>query len=189
MGPACCNGIVHLNPYGADAVLLMADLTNFPPASLDDLVKRCADAGLAIDRPPEEADLAAALDLAEQWCEIVDTRDERARVALLNDLLATSAAYPRVTDHAGTGWHLHYRDAGMSLGGVLRALVAVGTALHLTGRGMSRLARCARDGCGLVYADVSRSGRQRYCSPRCANRDAVRRHRARHAPPSPVNRQ
>jgi predicted RNA-binding Zn ribbon-like protein len=30
-----------------------------------------------------------------------------------------------------------------------------------------------------VYADLSRTGRQRYCSPTCANRDAVRRHRAR----------
>ncbi|MER6825401.1 CGNR zinc finger domain-containing protein [Streptosporangium sp. NPDC000563] len=175
---------MHINPYGADAVLLMADLVNVPPASLDDLVKRCADAGLVIDRSPGEADLVATLNLSEQWCEIVDTRDERARVALLNDLLATSAAHPRVTDHDGTGWHLHYRDADLPLGGVLRALVAVGTALHLTGRGMSRLARCARDGCGLVYADVSRSGRQRYCSPRCANRDAVRRHRARHVPSS-----
>ncbi|GII80079.1 hypothetical protein Sru01_50610 [Sphaerisporangium rufum] len=179
---------MHLNPYGADAVLLMADLVNFPPATLDDLVKRCADAGLVIDRPPGEADLAAARDLAERWCAIVDTRDERARVVLLNELLAASAAYPRVTDHAGTGWHLHYRDAGLTLGGVLRALVAVGTALHLTGRGMSRLARCARDGCGLVYADVSRGGRQRYCSPRCANRDAVRRHRARHTPAAPADR-
>ncbi|MFD0851655.1 CGNR zinc finger domain-containing protein, partial [Actinomadura adrarensis] len=29
--------------------------------------------------------------------------------------------------------------------------------------------------------DTSRTGRQRYCSQRCANRDAVRRHRARTA--------
>ena len=30
-----------------------------------------------------------------------------------------------------------------------------------------------------VFADVSRNGRQRYCSARCGNNDAVRRHRRR----------
>jgi len=44
---------------------------------------------------------------------------------------------------------------------------------------MDRLGRCAREGCEMIYVDVSRGGRQRYCSPRCANRDAVRRHRVR----------
>ncbi|RAG62710.1 CGNR zinc finger domain-containing protein, partial [Burkholderia multivorans] len=32
--------------------------------------------------------------------------------------------------------------------------------------------------------DVTRGGRQRYCSVRCANRDAVRRHRAKSTRPS-----
>ena len=67
----------------------------------------------------------------------------------------------------------------MALAGLLRSLVSVGTPLHLTGRGMHRLARCAVDGCADVFADVSRTGRQRYCSASCANRDAVRRHRGR----------
>jgi hypothetical protein len=179
MTPGCCNGIVHLNPYGQDAVCLMADLANSPPASLDDLVKRCLDAGLSVDMPVGDDDLAAALELIGQWCEIVDTDDERSRAALVNRLLAAAAAHPRLTDHAGHGWHVHYRDDGLPLGKVLRALVAVGTALHLAGRGMSRLGRCAREGCDVIYVDVSRGGRQRYCSPRCSNRDAVRRHRAR----------
>ncbi|WP_311256759.1 CGNR zinc finger domain-containing protein [Microbacterium sp. ARD32] len=46
---------------------------------------------------------------------------------------------------------------------------------------MHRLGRCAASPCENVYADVTRNGRQRYCSVRCANRDAVRRHRARAA--------
>ncbi len=53
--------------------------------------------------------------------------------------------------------------------------------LHLTERGMHRLARCAAEPCRSVFADVTRNGRQRYCSVRCANRDAVRRYRARTA--------
>jgi predicted RNA-binding Zn ribbon-like protein len=65
---------------------------------------------------------------------------------------------------------------------VLRALLATGTATHLATRGMDRLGRCAAEGCTRVYADVSRNGRQRYCSARCGNTDAVRRHRGRQQP-------
>ncbi|MEV8637008.1 CGNR zinc finger domain-containing protein [Streptosporangium sp. NPDC051023] len=34
-------------------------------------------------------------------------------------------------------------------------------------------------GCETIFTDTSRTARQRYCSQPCANRDAVRRHRAR----------
>jgi predicted RNA-binding Zn ribbon-like protein len=60
---------------------------------------------------------------------------------------------------------------------MIAALITVGTALHLTGLGMDRLGRCAAEGCSRIYADTSRNGRQRFCSPACANRAAVRRHR------------
>jgi predicted RNA-binding Zn ribbon-like protein len=169
---------VHLNPYGRDAVLLAADLDNRPPASAAELEERCRDAGLVVDRPAVPADLAAVRAYLERWTAVVDTVDPPERAALLNTLLATSTAHPRLTDHAGTGWHIHYRDDDMTLAALLRSLVSVGTALHLSGRGMHRLARCATDGCDQVFADVSRTGRQRYCTPACANRDAVRRHRA-----------
>lgn len=180
MGPACCNGLMWLNPYGRDAVKMMADLANTPPTSAHELRSRCRAAGVAIDMPVEERDLEATLALIERWCAIVDTPDEHDRAALVNRLLADTTAYPRMTDHDGV-WHLHYRPDNMPLGKVLGALASVGTALHLSGRGMHRLARCALDECSAIYVDTSRTGRQRYCSTRCANRDAVRRHRARRA--------
>jgi predicted RNA-binding Zn ribbon-like protein len=80
---------------------------------------------------------------------------------------------------------MHYRDDdARTLAEVLRAVFSVGTALHLTTRGMHRLGRCEAgatpgDPCRNVVVDVTRNGRQRYCSVRCANRAAVRRHRAR----------
>jgi predicted RNA-binding Zn ribbon-like protein len=169
---------VHLNPYGQDAVLLAVDLLNTPPATAGELGRRCAAAGLVVDRPATPADLDATRELLAVWARIVDAPDARKRAELLNALLAGATAHPRLTDHA-RGWHLHFRADGLPLAGVLRALVATGTALHLTGRGMGRLGRCALPDCGRAYADVSRGGRQRYCSPPCANRDAVRRHRAR----------
>lgn len=171
---------MHINPYGRDAVRLIVDLANNRPSTVGELTDRCAGAGVVIDMPVDEQDLAATLTLIDRWCEIVDTQGERPRAELLNRLLAEASAYPRMTNHTGTGWHLHYRDDHVPLADVLRALTSVGTALHLAHHGMHRIGRCALPECPDAYADTSRTGRQRYCSTRCANRDAVRRHRARH---------
>ncbi|MER7502149.1 CGNR zinc finger domain-containing protein [Nonomuraea pusilla] len=166
---------MDLNPYGADVVNFAADLANLRPASADELADRCRAAGLVLERPVEPADL-------DQTLAVIDATSEREKAELVNEMLARSAAYPRLTDHAH-GWHLHYRDDQQPLGAVLFALISVGTAMHLVSRGMDRLGRCAAAGCEAIFADTSRTARQRYCSQPCANRDAVRRHRARHSTP------
>ncbi|MCQ4121231.1 CGNR zinc finger domain-containing protein [Rhodococcus tibetensis] len=170
---------MHLNPYGEYAVELAADLANRRPQTIGELVTRCIDAGIVVDFPVSEDDLGEVLAMLDRWVVVADAGNEEDRAEQVNLLLAKASAYPRLTNHAGDGWHLHYRDDQHSLAGVLEALISVGTALHLVGRGMHRLGRCAVDECTLIYADTSRNGRQRYCSPRCANRDAVRRHRSR----------
>ncbi|WBB63402.1 CGNR zinc finger domain-containing protein [Streptomyces sp. WMMC500] len=175
---------MHLNPYGEDAVNLAADLADRRPESADELADRCRAAGLVLERPVAPDDLDRAHAALDTWEQVVDAAEEQERADLLNRMLAEAAAYPRLTSHAGTGWHLHYRDAEQPLGSVLFTLFAVGTALHLANRGMHRLRRCEAAACDTAFADTSRTGRQRYCSQRCANRDAVRRHRARAAAPS-----
>jgi len=176
---------VQLNPYGAYAVLLAASLANDWPADRAAIVARARDAGMTMDfTPASEADHARTRGVIDDWLRVVDAPTEAERARLLNAEMAAVAAHPRLTDHDGEGWHLHYRDERQSLPHVLRAVVAVGTALHVTTRGMQRLSRCAaglvpQDPCTNVVVDVTRGGRQRYCSVRCANRDAVRRHRAR----------
>ncbi|OZC61267.1 hypothetical protein CH306_22630 [Rhodococcus sp. 15-725-2-2b] len=157
------------------------DLLNSPPTSATELGERCVDAGLVPDWIATDADLVDTLQFLRDWARVVDASTETDRADELNALLAQASAYPRLTNHADDGWHMHYRDPNIELGGVIRALVSVGTALHLTGRGMSRLARCAAADCTLAFADTSRTGRQRYCGTVCSNRDAVRRHRARAA--------
>ncbi|MFI6289089.1 CGNR zinc finger domain-containing protein [Streptomyces sp. NPDC051018] len=170
---------MQLNPYGEDVVNLAADLVNRRPENTDELAERCRAAGLTLERPVTEDDFGRAQAALNAWEGVVDAAGEQERADLLNRMLAAAGAYPRLTSHPGTGWHLHYRDEEQPLGSVLFTLFAVGTALHLTGRGMHRLRRCEVTGCDLAFADTSRTGRQRYCSQRCANRDAVRRHRAR----------
>ncbi len=173
---------MHLNPYGEDAVKLAADLANRRPTSAGELADRCRATGIALELPVAPHDLDDTLATLTAWEKVVDAADEHERAELLNRMLATAGAYPRLTDHAGTGWHLHYRDDRQPLAALLSSLISVGTALHLAGRGMHRLRRCAVTECTAIFADTSRTGRQRYCSPRCANRDAVRRHRARATP-------
>ncbi|MHA7270123.1 CGNR zinc finger domain-containing protein [Arthrobacter sp. HLT1-20] len=177
---------MHLNPYGEYAVLLAASLANDFPPDRAGLIERVRDFGMTMDFTPEEQDHPFVRRVIENWLAVVDAPSPGERAALLNAQMAAAAAYPRLTDHNGEGWHLHYRDENQTLAHVLRAVISVGTALHLTTRGMTRLGRCAAgaapgDPCSAVVVDVTRNGRQQYCSVRCANRAAVRRHRARTA--------
>lgn len=169
---------MYINPYGSDPVTLVADLANRRPRTARELVDRCREAGVTIDRETAGTDLETMATFLDRWLVVVDTTDPRARAEALNDLLRTHAGPPRLTDHDGH-WHLHYRDDDVSFAGLLTAMFSVGTALHLTSRGIDRLARCAAYDCDRVFADTTRNGRKTYCSPRCNNRSAVRRHRTR----------
>lgn len=174
---------MHLNPYGEYAVLLAQSLANDWPPHRDGVVARTREYGMTMPFPEHRGDYARCRRVLDQWLTVVDagTADERA--SLLNRQMEAVSAYPRLTDHNGEGWHLHYRDVDDDLPVVLHSVFAVGTALHLTTRGITRLGRCASKPCRNVIVDISRNGTQRYCSPRCASRDAVRRHRARTSAP------
>lgn len=169
---------MHLNPYGEYAVLLAASLANDWPPDADGIVERAHELGMTMEFPRSGDDHAQVRTVIDDWLLVVDEGVPRLRAALLNGQMAAATAYPRLTDHDGEGWHLHYREDEKSVAEVLAAVIGVGTALHLTTRGMHRLHRCAAD-CDAVVVDVTRNGRQQYCSVRCANRAAVRRHRAR----------
>lgn len=177
---------MQLNPYGEYAVLLAASLSNDWPDDRDGIEERTRDFGMTMAFTVGVDDYERTRAVIDAWLPVVDAKDAAERAGILNAQMAAIAAYPRLTDHDGEGWHLHYRDEDQSLAAVLAAVISVGTALHLTTRGMSRLRRCEAgkepgDPCSNVVVDVTRNGRQRFCSVRCANRAAVRRHRARYA--------
>lgn len=169
---------MHLNPYGEYAVLLASSLANDWPSDRDGIENRAREFGMTMDFPHAREDHEKTRRVVDDWLEVVDAADDQERARLLNAQMAEATAYPRLTDHNDEGWHLHYRGDERSMDEVLAAVISVGTALHLTTRGMHRLGRCAAD-CDHVVVDVTRNGRQQYCSVRCANRAAVRRHRAR----------
>jgi predicted RNA-binding Zn ribbon-like protein len=177
---------MHLNPYGEYAVLLAVDLIWNPPPTGSALQERCEQAGLKVDMAGTDADVREIAEYLDRWLDVVDAESDEGRAAALNGLLDASSAHPRLTNHAADGWHLHYRRMGLTVSEQVMALISVGTALHLVGRGMHRLGRCALPECRRPFADITRNGRQRYCSHPCANRDAVRRHRAKSAEPLAV---
>ncbi|MFD0556935.1 CGNR zinc finger protein [Stackebrandtia endophytica] len=169
---------MHYNHYGQGPVRLAVSLVNDPPETPADLEKRLVDESLVLEDSVTAAVMRVIREFLRRWETVVDATDDTGRAERLNPLLAEYTAAPRLTDHAGDGWHMHFRAERLPVDRQVCALIAVGTALHLTGRGMDRLGRCRADGCARVYADTSRNGRQRYCSPGCGNRDAVRRHRS-----------
>lgn len=162
-------------------MLLAASLANDWPADRAGVEQRTREFGMSMAFAEGPQDHARTRAVIDAWLRVVDAPDAATRAALLNEQMSAAAAYPQLVDHDGEGWHLHYRDSTASLPSVLEAVISVGTALHLAGRGTHRLRRCAASPCRRVIADTTRNGRQRYCSVRCANRDAVRRHRARGA--------
>jgi predicted RNA-binding Zn ribbon-like protein len=171
---------VHFNHDGRDAVHLGVDLANHRPTNLTTLVERCTNADVVFDaQQPVAHDYITVDQFLTDWEAVAREAHPPNRAKGLNALLAEHGAPPRLTDHANTGWHLHFRGNDVSAGTQIAALIAVGTAFHLAARGIDRLGVCAADTCTQLYADTSRNGRQRYCSPTCGNRMAVRRYRHR----------
>lgn len=162
-------------------MLLAASLANEWPEDRSGIEQRTLEMGMTMTFPAASDDHARVREVIDDWLRVVDESEPAVRAELLNSQMAEVGAYPRLTDHDGEGWHLHYRDDVQSLPYVLKAIINVGTSLHLVTRGMSRLGRCEASPCTNVVVDVTRNGRQRFCSVRCANRAAVRRHRARFA--------
>lgn len=172
---------MHLNPYGEYAVLIAGSLANDWPGDRSGIVARAREFGMTVDFPEAPGDYEKVRAVIDDWLTVVDAIGEQDRAEILNAQMQAASACPRLVNHDAEGWHLHYRDDdATSLSQVLFAVISVGTALHLTTRGMHRISRCAAgDSCTNVVVDTTRNGRQQYCSVRCANRAAVRRHRAR----------
>ena len=169
---------MQVNPYIEPLLRNATDLANTPPSSAAELEQRWLRWGLIPSpRPVRDDDLEIATGFLTEWNRLVDAATEAARVELLNDMLRRYTAPPSITDHDGSGWHLHYRDPKAAFGNTLAGATTASAAQFLCARGMRRLGRCELPDCDTAFVDFSRPGKQRYCSPACANRGAVRRHR------------
>ncbi len=98
----------------------------------------------------------------------------------VNSLLGQAPVSPRLTDHDGYDWHVHYFAPGATLADHIA--VDGGMALaHVVAAGETdRLRVCEAPDCEAVLTDLSRNRSKRYCDARtCGNRLNVAAYRAR----------
>lgn len=169
---------MRVNPYVRELLDLTMTLVNEPAPGLGEVTRRWVAQGLPLENPAVGGDWALLGRYLDDWLALIDEGRDTERAVILNAMLERYSGPPVLTDHDGTGWHIHYRPASASLGEIIAASTTVAVAEHLAKHGMHRVDRCHVAECRRAFVDHSRPGRQRYCSQRCANRDAVRRHRA-----------
>ena len=100
------------------------------------------------------------------------------RCSAVNALLSDVAGALFLTTHNDTPPHLHLVPDERDVVTRVQSVTAGGLAFFVAWSGGRRLGSCDRTRCGRAYIDLSKGGRQRYCSARCGNTDAVARHRA-----------
>ncbi|AVP68967.1 CGNR zinc finger domain-containing protein [Rhodococcus hoagii] len=111
--------------------------------------------------------------------EVFVAQNEELRCQAVNALLVDGVGSVYLTTHGGRRPHLHFTPDGDDLVGRVMAVTAGGLAFFTVEAAGGRLGECDRAGCNRVFVDTSRNGRRAYCSARCGNTDAVRRHRSR----------
>lgn len=170
---------MRVNPYIEPLLRNATELLNCPPASAGELRQRWTAKDMPLPGEPVVADLNRVERYLSDWADVVDSTDNEERVDRLNLMLDRYTARPSITNHDGSGWHLHFRDPAVSFAETLAGATTAAAAQYLCDRGMHRVGRCAAADCEQAFVDFSRPGKQRYCTHVCANRDAVRRYRER----------
>ena len=100
--------------------------------------------------------------------------------ARVNTLVAQAPVQPRLSDHDGYSWHMHYFAPGASLAEHLAVDGGMAVAQVVAAGETERLAVCAAPDCDAVLVDLSRNRSKRYCDARsCGNRMNVAAYRER----------
>ncbi|MBA2812561.1 CGNR zinc finger domain-containing protein [Streptomyces sp. KM273126] len=145
--------------------------------ALGDFVRRheISDVGVLSD-----LDLAAVRKVRGRFAEVFAAPDARSAAGVINDLVAAAGTTPRLTDHDGYDWHVHYFAPGASVADHLAADCGMALAFFVVAGEQERLRRCEAPDCRRAFVDLSRNRSRRYCDSRtCGNRLHVAAYRAR----------
>lgn len=147
-------------------------------ALLADLVARREVSGVG---PLAQRDLHEVRALRTELLAVFESAgDTGAAAQLVNDIVAKGRATPRLTDHDGRAWHVHFFAPDASLAEHLAADCGMALARMIADDELDRLRRCEADDCDQVLVDLSRNRSKRYCdSRRCGNRVHVAAYRER----------
>lgn len=169
---------MQFNHYGGSASQLAADLVNATPALTAAALELILTARGVIYSQLTDEQAAALQTWSRRLAGCFGPQELSQRCQAVNALLDDAASRPHISLHDGNP-HLHYGGDGADPVAHIRAVTAAGLAYVICFAGPARLGRCARTVCRRAFVDTSRNGRRTYCSVRCANNDAVSRHRHR----------
>lgn len=125
-------------------------------------------------------DLDAVRTVRERFAEVFAAADTGRASELINALVASAGTTPRLTDHDGYDWHVHYFAPGASVADHLAADGGMALAFLIVAGEQARLRRCEAPDCRRAFVDLSRNRSRRYCDSRtCGNRLHVAAYRAR----------
>jgi predicted RNA-binding Zn ribbon-like protein len=169
-----------------DALELVTGLLNSPLDDLGELADFIAEHRVSGADTLRDDDLVAVREVRDRFATACAAESVATAAGLLNDLVAGAGTTPRLTDHDGHAWHVHYFAPGASLAQRLAADGGMALVFLAVAGERERLRRCAAPGCGRAFVDLSRNRSRRYCSSRtCGNRLHVAAYRARRRAPSP----
>jgi hypothetical protein len=127
-----------------------------------------------------ERDLRGVHALRAALGPVFDCADDASAAAAVNALVSRAGVTPRLTDHDGYSWHVHYFVPGASLAEHLTTDCGMALAHVVAAGERERLRRCAAPDCRQVLVDLSRNRSKRYCDARtCGNRLHVAAYRER----------
>lgn len=125
-------------------------------------------------------DLSAVHELRLVVRAVFDARSDSDAAAVVNTLVSKAPVTPRLTDHDGYDWHIHYFAPGASLAEHLGVDCGMALAQVLATTERERLRHCEAPNCDQVLVDLSRNRSKRYCDARtCGNRLHVAAYRER----------
>jgi len=164
--------LVNTAPEGDAAPDGLADV-----AALEDFVRshKISEVGVLT-----EADLTAVRRVRGRFEAIFAAPDTRTAAGMINELVAAAGTTPRLTDHDGYDWHVHYFAPGASVADHMAADCGMALAFIMVAGEQERLRRCEAPDCRRAFVDLSRNRSRRYCDSRtCGNRLHVAAYRAR----------
>ena len=125
-------------------------------------------------------DLESLYAVREQLRACFGVEDAGELATQVNALVAQAPVRPRLTDHDGHEWHVHYFAPGASLAEHLAVDGGMALAHVVAASEIDRLRVCEAPDCEAVLLDLSRNRSKRYCDARtCGNRLNVAAYRER----------
>jgi predicted RNA-binding Zn ribbon-like protein len=125
-------------------------------------------------------DVAAVHRLRERIRLIFTATSDHEAARRVNAVIAEAPVTPRLTDHDGYDWHMHYFTPGARLAEHLAVDCGIALGYVIAAGERDRLRTCDAPDCDQVLIDLSRNRSKRYCDARtCGNRLHVAAYRER----------